>query len=562
MQWFIDSLRHHPELGLFLTLAAGYYLGRLRFGSFQLGNVVGVLVAGILVGQLGIKVAAELKNTFFLLFLFSIGFKTGPQFFRGLRSTGLQQAGLTLFFAACGLTTAWAVAKLLGFDAGTGSGLLAGALTESAALGTAGDAIAKLAVSPELRDQLETNGTVAFAVTYLVGMIVVTWLLARLGPALMRVDIAKACAELEATLGVARDESGVVSAYFEFIMRAYFVPAALEGRSVRELEQSFGDARVFVERMKRDGRIFDVHPHITLHRGDCIVLSGRRSVLVGAGNPLSASEAEDSELLDIPTVGVDIIVTAKTAVGQPIQALAQHVSTRGVFLRKLVRGGQELPFGLLTTLDRGDVMTVSGAKQHIERIAGDLGYAQWPDEKTDIALVASAIFIGGMIGLPALMFGQLEVGLSMFVGALLGGLVFGWLRSIAPRGGHVPESSLWLFDSIGLAGFLAVVGIDAGPNFVRGVTESGVELVLASVVVCALPHIVTILVGRYVFRMHPGIVLGVCAGAGTSAPGLAAVQERANSKVPALAYGVSYALGNVLLALWGSVIVVLLGAPR
>jgi putative transport protein len=159
------------------------------------------------------------------------------------------------------------------------------------------------------------------------------------------------------------------------------------------------------------------------------------------------------------------------------------------------------------------------------------------------------------------MFGQLEVGLSMFVGALLGGLVFGWLRSIAPGAGQVPESSLWLFDSIGLAGFLAVVGIDAGPNFVRGVSESGLELVLAAVVVCALPHIATILVGRYVLGMHPGIVLGVCSGAGTSAPALAAVQERANSKVPALAYGVSYALGNVLLALWGSVMVMLIGAP-
>jgi putative transport protein len=375
----------------------------------------------------------------------------------------------------------------------------------------------------------------------------------------MGVDIAKECAALEAEMGIRRDEPGVVSAYFEFIMRAYDVPASLAGTSVRDLEQSFGEQRVFVERVRSGGRIVEVRPTLVLREGDCVVLSGRRQVLVGETNPLRDSEAEDHELLDIPTIQVDVVVTDKSAVGQTLQALAQTASSRGVFARKLVRGGQELPFTLATKLERGDVIAVSGAKERIERLAKDLGYARWPSDATDVALVASAIVIGGLIGLPALKWGRLEVGLSMFVGALLGGLIFGWLRSTSPRMGQVPEPALWLFDSVGLAGFLACVGIGAGPDFVRGVSQSGVELVCAGVLVTSLPTIVAILVGRYVFRMHPAMVLGTCAGAGTSAPGLAAVQEVAKSKVPALAYGVSYALGNVLLALWGSVMVLLIG---
>ena len=91
MDWVIHALRTHPELALFLTLALGYALGGLRVGGIQLGSVIGVLLAGVAIGQIGISLPDELQSTFFLLFLLSIGYKTGPQFFRGLRGSGLSQ---------------------------------------------------------------------------------------------------------------------------------------------------------------------------------------------------------------------------------------------------------------------------------------------------------------------------------------------------------------------------------------------------------------------------------------------------------------------------------------
>jgi putative transport protein len=93
---------------------------------------------------------------------------------------------------------------------------------------------------------------------------------------------------------------------------------------------------------------------------------------------------------------------------------------------------------------------------------------------------------------------------------------------------------------------------------VTGLRTSGVTLVAAGLLVVLLPHLVGVLVGHWVFKMHPGVLLGVCAGAGTATPALAAIQEAARSSVPTLGYGVSYAVGNVLLALWGTVIVALL----
>jgi putative transport protein len=204
------------------------------------------------------------------------------------------------------------------------------------------------------------------------------------------------------------------------------------------------------------------------------------------------------------------------------------------------------------------VLTITGSRSNVEAVAKAIGYAEWPTDRTDMVTVGLAIVIGGLIGLPALRLGGLELGLSEAVGTLLGGLVAGWLRSVSPRFGRVPEPALWIFDSLGLNVFIGLVGISAGPQFVEGLRESGLALVTGAAVITTSSLVVTLLVGRYVFRMHPGVLVGVCAGAATSAPGLAAVQEVAKSKIPTLGYGVSYAVGNVLLALWGSVIVALM----
>jgi len=558
--WLIQALRSHGELALFLSLALGYALGKLRVGSFKVGPVLGCLIAGVLVGQLDIPVSRDLKYAFFLLFLFAIGYKTGPQFFSGLKSSGLPQTGLTVFLCGTGLGTAWLVATLFGFDVGTAAGLVAGGLTESATVGTAGDAIARLTLDPAVRDQLVSNVAVAFAVTYLVGLVTAVWVLSVLGPKLMRVDLAAECRQLEERMGTVSTEPGVLSAYSQHGVRAYRVTADIAGNTVRQLEEAFGGERVFVERIRQADVVKESAAGLVLQAGDTVALAGRRHLLLGSTNPLAAHEVDDAELLDIPVVVVDMTLANRSIAGRPLREVARTLGehSRGVFLRQVTRNGQPLPLTLETVLERGDVLTVAGAKTHVERVAPGIGYAEWPTAATDMVTVGIAVVVGGLIGLPAIRVAALEIGLSLAVGVLVGGLVAGWLRSVNRRFGRIPEPALWLFDSVGLNAFLALVGISAGPDFVRGLQESGLPLVLAGVLVCGVPHIATILVGRYLLKMHPGILLGVCAGAGTSAPGLAAVQEVARSTIPTLGYGVSYAVGNVLLALWGTVIVLLM----
>jgi len=375
----------------------------------------------------------------------------------------------------------------------------------------------------------------------------------------MRVDLAKACRELEGELGVAAADDGNESAYRTFSMRAYRVPASLAGKTVGELEAFWPlERRVVTARLRRGRELLAADPGVRLAEGDVLALGGRSEALSGTEHPLAAAEVQDRELLEIPTISADLVVTSKRVAGMTLETLAREVAPRHIFLQRLKRGGRELPFARHTTLERGDVLAVTGLPAEIERVAADVGFLERPNAEADMLAVGGTIFLGALLGLPTLRLGSIEVGLSMAVGALLGGLGLGYLRSVNPRFGRFPAPTQGVFESLGLTGFLALVGLGTGPAALTGLMTSGPALLVSGAVVALLPHAVCLLVGRYVLKMNPGILLGICAGAGTSAPALAALQEKAGSKVPSLGYGMACALGNVLLALWGTLCILLL----
>lgn len=561
LQGVREVLQAHPEIAFFLVLGLGYLFGKLSLGGFKLGAVTGTLLAGVVVGQLGVTLPNEVKQSFFLLFLFAIGFRTGPQFFRGLRSDGLQHAAVATIIAVTGLLVAWVVAGLFGYDAGTAAGLVAGSLTESATIGTAMDAISKLDLPEAERLALNNGIPVAFAVTYLVGVIGAAWVLSQLAPKLLRVDLAEECRRLEEQMQGGATERSTVRHHFE--VRGYAIDpgSRFVGRPLAELEQAGAGARVFVEQLRRRGQIVDVRDVQVLREGDIVAVSGPRTTLVevleAPGSGLR--EVDDRELLELPGETLDVVVTSAAVDGRTIADLAGDVISRGVFLRRMTRAGT--PLGILpgTRVQRGDVLSIVGTAANTARVAEVFGVADRPSDVTDMFVVATSIVAGALIGLPALNIGGVEIGLSLPVGVLLGGLVCGWLRSVMPRHfGRIPGATLWIFESIGLTGFVAVVGLNAGPDFVAGLRASGVSLVLAGAVTVSAALLVGVFVGRWLFKMHPGVLLGVCAGACTATPALAAVQEVARSSVPSLGYGVAYAVGNVFLAIWGTVIVVLM----
>ena len=269
-------------------------------------------------------------------------------------------------------------------------------------------------------------------------------------------------------------------------------------------------------------------------------------------------EVEDKELLDYPAEVLDVVVTNKAMAGKSIRELAALEAAHGVFLRKLVRLGEEMPFTAETRVERGDVLNLIGARSDVERAAKEIGYADRPTVSTDMVFVGLGIFLGGLVGLLTLVVGGVPITLTASGGALIMGLVFGWLRAVRPTFGRIPEPAMWVFDTVGLTVFIGVVGLGAGPTFVAGLQKSGPSLLLVGLVVAVLPHTLAILFGRHVLRMNPVILLGACSGAGTVTAALRALQEESQSKLPALGYTVPYAVGNILLTAWGPVIVALL----
>jgi putative transport protein len=565
LQWLIETIRTYPELAIFLTLALGYWVGGLKIGSFTLGAVTGTLLVGVLVGQLGIVISPQVKSVFFLMFLFAVGYGVGPQFVRGLRSDGFPQVIFAVLQCVASLLTAFLVAKALGMNVGSAAGLLAGSQTISAVLGVASDAINRLGVSAEEKKQLIDAMPVAYAVSYIFGTAGSAWVLATLGPKILRVDLPAECKKLEAQMGAAEEtEAGVLPAGRRFDVRAYRVTSErLVNKTVAELEAVAlaQDLRVFIERIRHEGHIVEAGPDSVVRPGDTVAVLARSELLVQRGQNLG-QEVDDRDLLDFPAQILDIIITNKAVAGKTLRDLAEsdvgRVIARGFFIRKLTRAGLEMPIMPGTAIDRGDVLQVVGPQRSVELAAKELGYADRPTNMTDMVFVGSGIVLGGLVGAMTINIGNVPLSLSTSGGSLIAGLVFGWLRSVYRTFGRVPEPALWLMNSVGLNTFIAVVGISSGPAFVLGLRNAGLTLFLAGIVTTTVPLVIGVLLGKYVFKFHPAITLGAAAGARTTTAALGLIQDAAKSKTPALGYTVTYAVGNTLLIIWGLVIVLLM----
>ncbi len=550
-----DLLRGHPEVALFAALSLGFFLGKRKVGSFSLGTPAGVLLSGVLIGQLHIAIPALLKAVAFALFIFVVGYRVGPQFFRALRGDGLRLAALALILAVAGFLTAYAASRILGYDKGTAAGLLAGSLTQSAIVGSAGDAIAQLGRSPAEKQLLSDNISVAYAVTYLFGTAGVAWFLSRVGPRLLGIDLAAACAA-QGRNSVEEQPRGT-TATGEFLIRAFrALGPPWAGATVGEIEAAHS-GRVLIERIRREGKMIEAVPDTLIHVGDTLALAGNHDELFPLLDAIG-KEVDDPELIAFPLESLPVLLTCRETDGKTLDE-SLRAKGRGVSVTRVTRSGREMPLTPDRQVQCGDTLHLVGPKRHVERAAQALGYAERPATDVDTVYVTLGIALGALIGVPVVSLGGVSLGLGSAGGILLAGLIFGWLRSRYPMFGRFPVPAMWVFEVLGLHLFLAAVGISSGPAFVTGLAKRGAGLLLAGMAVSLVPHVVTLLAGQRLFpSLHPGLLLGASAGAGVSSAALAALEEEAQSKFPALGYNVPYAVGNTVLTLAGPLLVALI----
>ena len=558
------TLRTHPEIAVFLAIGLGYWIGRFSVRGVGFGPVTGSLIAGLLVGYaVEVPVADTAKQLLFLLFMFGIGYSAGPGFVRGLRDAGWRWAVLGSVIPLAGLLTAWAMAKLLDLELGYAVGMMSGGLTESPVIGTASEAIRALPIPAEEKSRLIAQIPVADALTYLFGTIGVIVFCGYIGPWLLRVDLRADARRLEAAMGLSREADGVDSGWRMFAMRAYRLEPRhrVVGLPVAEAERSAAPARLFVERIRRDGEVIDAQPETVLRAGDVVAVIAARETMVRllAG---VAEEVHDRRLLDVPVATRDVVLSHASVVGRSVAELrAETTAFRGVFLQAIRRAGRSLPVAPQTRLEQGDVITLHGLAPAVDRIASLAGEPARSPRGADFVALGLAIGAGALAGvLLSLPVAGLHIALGSSVAVLLVGLALGWRNAQHPGFAHIPAAAIEFMKSLGLSAFVAMIGLKAGPVFVDAIREIGLSVFLGGIVVTLVPQFVGLLVGRYLLRIEPLLLLGALAGAQTMTAALAAVQDRSDSPVAVIGYSSTVAFGHILISIGGTVLVWMLHA--
>jgi len=561
VNWFFTTLRTYPEIAIFLTLALGYYFGKFTFKGIGLGAVTATLLAGVLIGQIGITISQPLKATVFLMFLFAVGYAVGPQFVRGVAKDGLPQALFSVVQCVFSLLACVVIAKFAGYDLGYSAGFYSGSQTISAAMGLSTDAINRLGLEPAKAKALLDSMPVAYAVTYMFGTMGSAIVIAVLGPKLLGINLFTACKDYEEKQGGTKELGGAGSAWRRWEVRAFRVAQGGKavGLRVPEAEALVPDARVFILRIRRDQTIEEATADTVLREGDVVAVAGARDVLVSVLGA-NATEVEDPELLAVPVEGVDVYVSNKAVDGKTLAELAQMPATRGVFLRRIVRGATATVIPILanTTIQRGDLLTLVGRTQDTAAATKLLGVADRATDVADVAFIGAWIVMGALLGALVFKVGGAPITLSTAGGALIAGIVGGWFRSVRPSFGRIPTPTVWFMNSVGLNIFIAIVGISAGPGFVNGLKTQGVGLFLWGALATTVPLVLGMFVAKYLFRFHDALTLGIVSGSRTTTASLGLVCDQAKSQVPALGYTVTYAVGNTLLTIWGMILIMLL----
>jgi putative transport protein len=272
-----------------------------------------------------------------------------------------------------------------------------------------------------------------------------------------------------------------------------------------------------------------------------------------------AEEVEDKELLDVPLESADVLLMNPKLAGATLDHASKQDWTRGLYLRTLSRGGQEIPIAAGVVLQRGDMLRIVGPEPIVQRAAANIGTIVAPSTSIDFIVLGLAIFLGGVVGvLVTFTIGGIKISLSTSVGTLLAGLLVGHLRTHYPLFGRIPDGAIALMTSLGLAAFVGLTGIHAGPIFLSALREAGIGLLFGGMLVTLLPQIVGFCVGHFAMRMNPILLLGALSGAQTCTAAMAAVQERSGSPVAVLGYTPAYPLANILLTTWGTIIVVVM----
>ncbi|QCR37825.1 aspartate:alanine antiporter [Nissabacter sp. SGAir0207] len=550
-----NLLNGNYVLLLFVVLALGLCLGKLRLGSIQLGNSIGVLVVSLILGQQHFAINTEALSLGFMLFIFCVGVEAGPNFFSIFFRDGKNYLMLALVMVTSAMLIALGLGKLFGWDIGLTAGMLAGAMTSTPVLVGAGDTLRNTLGNGELLTAAQNNLSLGYALTYLIGLVSLIFG-ARYLPKLQHQDLPTSAQQIARERGLDADSQRKV---YLPVIRAYRVGQELvawaDGKNLRELG-IYRQTGCYIERIRRNGILATPDGDAVLQVGDEIALVGYPDAHARLDPSFrNGKEVFDRDLLDMRIVTEEIVVKNNNAVGKRLSQI--KLTDHGCFLNRVIRSQIEMPIDDSTVLNKGDVLQVSGDARRVKSVADRVGFISVHSQVTDLLAFCAFFIIGLMVGMITFQFHNFSFGIGNAAGLLFAGILLGFLRANHPTFGYIPQGALNMVKEFGLMVFMAGVGLSAGSSITQGLGAIGGQMLLAGLVVSLVPVVICFMFGAFVLKMNRALLFGALMGARTCAPAMEIISDTARSNIPALGYAGTYAIANVLLTLAGTLIVVI-----
>ena len=541
----------NPVISIFVCLALGYLIGKLKIKSFTIGATVGTLLVGLLIslvfkGAGTYQIDGTVKTIFFSLFIFAIGYEVGPSFFASLKSSGLKIIILSLFFAVAAFVVSIVLFKAFGIGAGEAGGILAGSLTQSAILGTADSTMKGMLSGTELKTA-ESQMAIAYALTYVFGTVGVVVFLKNGAAKLIGVNLTDTVKKKidQTNFHESSSENTVVG---NIKARAFCIENGAEfiGKTIGSVEEQYGDD-LTITQIIRKGKKVSLAPDVQLLEGDTVTIIGLLDAVLHFEAP-GMKETDDSEALKLDVIKQEIVLTNHFSLD-----VIKHLSENGIVISERKRDNNVLSED--QALKALDHLTLVGPKALIAKVVKKLGYVKDTGTETDVSFISMGLVVGLLIGAISFVVSGIPITLGSGGGALIGGLLFGYYQDKHSNYGLMPKATRWFCKSVGLNLFIAIVGLTSGASFLSALQSMGVKVLLIGVLVTILPHIASVYFGRFVLKLDAVDIIGALCGAGTCTAALNGVVEEYESSIFAVAYTPGYAMGNILLTVLGPLVV-------
>ena len=561
MEVIFQQLRDFPSIALFLTLGLGFLVGKFKVGKFILGGIAGTLLMGVLIGQVGgIYVSDAIRDIFFSLFIFMVGYLGGPQFFASLKPSAIKYLIAAVSMTVLGLFAVLGVSILAGLDMGLAAGLAAGGLTQSAIIGTAGDAIDNLGLAGEVAKNLKTNVAVGYSITYIFGSIGPILMVSFI-PIIMKWDLRKAAIALAMKMGGSGElGEGEFSPLTRISTRTFKVnkDSKFFSKTIKDLEDEF-NLELTAEQIIRKDKVIEPEATMVLEEDDVLFLSGLVTAFSVAATDIGTEISEFGKNIDFTEEVRSIIITNKKLNGITLKQLRESATAEqrhGIYISDLRRMGNTIPVLDGTHIHKGDEIFLIGRKKDLDRVEKTIGYKAPSLNTTEFITLGLAMAAGYLIGEISFTISGTAISLGSGLGCLVSGLIFGFLRIRHPKIGAVNIGAANFLQSFGLAVFVGIVGLNAGEPALAAIEKYGWTLLLLGVVVTTLPMVIQFILNYYLFKIkEPITALGVLTGSKSANPGFATLLGAAGNSTPTPSFTMTYAVANIFLTLWGPIVV-------